>query len=950
MLQISLVVVFIFFTLSFIPQQIYGYLGNGQIYEWDNNNLPASKANLSDIKMVDTGELHNLALKSDGTVWAWGYNQNGQLGNGTTNNSTIPVQVKGPNGNDYLKNIVMIAAGERYSMALDSSGIVWMWGFNNSGYRGTGDLSSSNLLLPQKVRESSDFTHITRISAGSNHSLAINSTGTVFAWGVNSQGVIGIGCTGTIFCPNTRFPRPILNNSIDISAGNLHSIAVKEDGSVWGWGRNAEGQLGKTFNSVDEQYIPSQIPNLAQIKKSVTKYNSNIVQDINGKIFSWGSYINPLAGNYSPLELPLLQNSVSFSTGYGYPGKVIVLAVKDDGKVLEWNESNNPPTTIAGLANIASVSVKRSLTHLAVEKIDSTPTPTPTSTPTPTPSTSPTPVPFLELPWDYKSDGNTFSDAALTINSYFDHEYPLLSDKNILEGDDYKDSIVTFMGLPRSTTKYYSRHDGYDWGKSAKANLRDDVLAAASGAASFKNTCTACGNMIVIDHGNGYQTKYMHLLDTGLITNDATTSVQVTSGQKIGEVGSTGNSSGPHIHFGVFQDKDNDGSFGNNFTDGATDPFGWQSNDTDPWPLFTFTQGGVEKSGNYSYYLWKNKIDSTSEEVPIQGKKITVGKYTFDFPPDSTYYPLKIDLLAAPNINPSNDLSSLGTIIKAQAKNNNGDNVSSFDKPFTLKVDYSNINLQRYKIGTLSIYSSPDGDSWTPETTTVDPINKIATSTIDHMTYFALMAERVDTIPPTTNINFQGEMGDDKWFRSDVKVSLEALDNENGLGIYYTGISTNDEDWSMYTDPLYYDQEGSYSLSFYSVDNDENTEDTKKETFFIDKTLPLVDITSDKSTLWPPNGKLIPIKLSGSATDDNLSSHWVVVTDEYQEISPIITTFDQTIYLPASRQGDDIDGRTYTVKAQAEDKAGNLNEKLIYINVPHDMNPKIESAIPVLSN
>ena len=106
----------------------------------------------------------------------------------------------------------------------------------------------------------------------------------------------------------------------------------------------------------------------------------------------------------------------------------------------------------------------------------------------------------------------------MAINSFFDHQYPLLSrGADLSEPDSAIPTIVNYLG--QTTNDNYTKHDGYDWGSLARANLGDSVLAAASGSATFINSCASCGNMIVIDHGNGYQTRYLHLLEDGLITN-----------------------------------------------------------------------------------------------------------------------------------------------------------------------------------------------------------------------------------------------------------------------------------------------------------------------------------------------------------------------------------------------------------------------------------------------
>ena len=212
-------------------------------------------------------------------------------------------------------------------------------------------------------------------------------------------------------------------------------------------------------------------------------------------------------------------------------------------------------------------------------------------------------TPFLDLPWDYKAKGQSFTDVALEISSYFDHTYPLLSTQ-LIEDSNFREQVTTYEN-EFSSRKQYSKHDGYDYGLKAKVNINDLVLAVAPGQATFINTCSACGNAIYIDHGNGYQTRYYHLQLDGLITNINNQSLQVVDRQPIGKVGLTGNTDGPHIHFMAVYDKNGDGNFDDNIPDGIVDPYGWQSDKPDPWENYNFSLNGIEKSGVKSHYLWK---------------------------------------------------------------------------------------------------------------------------------------------------------------------------------------------------------------------------------------------------------------------------------------------------------------------------------------------------------
>lgn len=191
-------------------------------------------------KKVSAGYNHNLAVASDGKVWAWGYNISGQLGDGTTEKRSEAVQTVG------LINAVAVAAGEHHSLALTSAGEVWAWGSNSKGQLGDG--SGVTQLTPVKV----GISNVISIAAGMNHSLALTADGRVWAWGYNYIGQLGTGNT-----QNSATPTPVkdpswgnfLSGVKAIAAGMSHSFAVTSNWGLLAWGDNSYGQLGTgTYN------------------------------------------------------------------------------------------------------------------------------------------------------------------------------------------------------------------------------------------------------------------------------------------------------------------------------------------------------------------------------------------------------------------------------------------------------------------------------------------------------------------------------------------------------------------------------------------------------------------------------------------------------------------------------------------------------------------------------
>ena len=205
---------------------VHGEVGNGTV--GGSYSTPQQVTGLTGITAISSSWTHSLALKSDGTVYAWGRNQYGQLGDGTYNGRASPVSVSG------LANITSIAAGGYHSLAVKTDGTVWAWGRAGSG-------TPTETLTPIQV---SGLANIQTVAAGDYHSMALKTDGTVWCWGNGSSGSLGNGTWG-------GSASPVQSNITGVQkiAGGHHTSFAIKSGSLWAWGNNGgQPRLGDGTN------------------------------------------------------------------------------------------------------------------------------------------------------------------------------------------------------------------------------------------------------------------------------------------------------------------------------------------------------------------------------------------------------------------------------------------------------------------------------------------------------------------------------------------------------------------------------------------------------------------------------------------------------------------------------------------------------------------------------
>ncbi len=308
-----------------------GQLGNNADFTDQPTPVAVSPSWGGSISTVSAGGWHTLALDNTGNVWSWGRDNHGQLGNNSAfTDLSLPVAVAN------LTGITAIAAGGQHSLALDNTGKVWAWGYDNF-YGQVGD-DAALVDQPMPVAVAS-ITNITAIAAGSGHSLALDNTGNVWAWGYDAWGQLGNDILGT------TQPMPVAVASITgitaIAAGGQHSLALKNDGTVWAWGYDQYGQLGDNASygtASDSKYTPVPVAGLTGIIAISAGSNFSLALDNTGKVWSWGWDVVGELGNdvalvHQPLPVAVasITGIIAISAGSNHS-----LALDNAGKLWAW--------------------------------------------------------------------------------------------------------------------------------------------------------------------------------------------------------------------------------------------------------------------------------------------------------------------------------------------------------------------------------------------------------------------------------------------------------------------------------------------------------------------------------------------------------------------------------------------------------------------------------------
>jgi len=336
-----------------------GQLGDGSTV---SSSFPVTITGLGGaVVSIATGDYHTVALMADGTVKAWGLNGSGQLGNGTNANSSLPVPVVGLSG-----RVMAIAAGDYFTLALMADGTVMAWGSNYYGQFGNGSYNNSS--VPVAVTALGGT--VKAIAAGWAHSVALMTDGTVKAWGDNYYGQLGNGSYNESSTPTAVSGLDGVVTAI--AAGDTHTVALLTDGTMRTWGDNYYGQLGNGEDGSDS-YTPVAVTGLAGTVAAIAAGDYHTVAImVDGTVKAWGDNGSGQFGDgsYNSSSLPVTTVGLGGAAKFIEAGNYFTVALLTDGTVKAWGD-NSSGQLGNGTYNISSTPVPVTGLDAAVTSIAS---------------------------------------------------------------------------------------------------------------------------------------------------------------------------------------------------------------------------------------------------------------------------------------------------------------------------------------------------------------------------------------------------------------------------------------------------------------------------------------------------------------------------------------------------------------------------------------------------
>lgn len=289
-----------------------GYNGYGQIGDntATNKSSPVQTITFATNWSSVAGKRHTVAIKTDGSLWCWGANSYGQLGDNTGTSKSSPVQTitRGVNWSS-------VACGYAHTVATKTDGTLWTWGLNNNGQLGNNTSTSTSSPI-QTIAGGNNWSFV---ACGYRHTAAIKTDGTLWTWGANSYGQLGDNSSSSKSSPVQTVT--FGTNWSKVACGDGLTIATKTDGTLWCWGRGSEGQLGDNASSTKSS--PVQTVTFATNWSSVAcgQYHASATKT-DGTLWAWGNNAvygnlgdNTTVNKSSPIQTVMGGNRWSFVNG-----------------------------------------------------------------------------------------------------------------------------------------------------------------------------------------------------------------------------------------------------------------------------------------------------------------------------------------------------------------------------------------------------------------------------------------------------------------------------------------------------------------------------------------------------------------------------------------------------------------------------------------------------------
>ncbi len=311
----------------------WGYNAQGNLGNNNTNNTssPVSVVGgFTDWTDINTSGRHTLGVRTNGTAWAWGCDQRGQLGDNTTSNASSPTSVVGG-----FTDWSSVSSGTNHSLGLRVSGSVWGWGCNQCGVIGDNTITDKS----SPVSTVGGFSDWCQISTGQNHSAAVRTGGAVWAWGRNLCGQLGDNAT-----TNKSSPISVVGGFTDwcqVSVAGSHSLAVRTGGTAWAWGDNTAGRLGDntTTASSSPVSVVGSFMNWCQISAGLTH---SLALRNSGSVWAWGCNNCGQLGDESTTDRSSPVSVVGGFTNWCQvsAGSVHSTAVRTNSTVWSWGYNN----------------------------------------------------------------------------------------------------------------------------------------------------------------------------------------------------------------------------------------------------------------------------------------------------------------------------------------------------------------------------------------------------------------------------------------------------------------------------------------------------------------------------------------------------------------------------------------------------------------------------------